>query len=185
MGFAGACTRGWARPGSKLWAPASGPGVGLLQSWLMANTPTAEVGQRAVPATVNFAGGERWRNRAHSPGNSSSRGTLSGSLPAGKLPPRLPHRSEAYLGTSAPTTKEQTLPLAGGDSHGAKRRPRSRTGLLTTPPATPPVKGIDSQPTRRGGSHPYQNSPHTQKVKPTQATQGCPHINTDLQDHSR
>ena len=82
---------GWARPGSKLCAPTSAPGVGLVQSWQTERHQgwlLTHPQLRSVPSTVNFVG-ERWHNRAHSPGNSSSRGILSGSLPVGMS--GLPH----------------------------------------------------------------------------------------------
>ena len=121
----------------------------------------------------------------------SCRGILSGSSPSGSAPvPPTSHCSpETDLGASTQTTGEQTLPSTGLYNHRAKRRPCSTSSAGSGHHNTnhTPYQGDISQHTMRkdvAGIH-TKNSPCTKNIKLMEATQGCSHMKTPLQDNSR
>ena len=73
------------------------------------------------------------------------------------------------------------------DSHGAKRRPHPASSLGSGHPHAnhTPIKGTATSTLRKDTAGIYTKQPSHRRYQTHTATQGCAHIKTALQDHSR
>ena len=158
-------------------------------------TPAPKMGLGSATSSSRFCGHARWVTdgitESHVLADSSWGGTCSVSFPRRSAPvPTTSHCSlELDPRASTSTTGSRYCPQQGCDNHRAKRGPCSTCSAGSGHHNTDhnPYQGDNGQCTLRKDTAVIHTkySPQTKDSGLTQATEGCSHIKTVLQDHIR